>query len=125
MASKTTYRDLALFPLHQIKYPYHISTVFPAPALDSNGWFNGSRRATMSSPRKPGDGLDTEIQMLDTLRIVDYRYLRFALDPRTGLFNVIRYNIFLTLLKRIAWLIIAQRLERSILEGSPISSKWS
>jgi len=29
--------------------------------------------------------------MLDTLHIIDYRYSRFAVDPRTGLFNIIRY----------------------------------
>src|SRR6266436_8033165 len=94
MASKTTYRDMALFPLQHVKYPYHISTVFlpPPPSLDSNGRLNGSRRPSASSPRKPGDGLDTDVQMLDNLHIVDYRYSRFALDPRTGLFNMIRYR---------------------------------
>ena len=28
--------------------------------------------------------------MLDELLVVDYRYARFALDPRTGLFGMIR-----------------------------------
>jgi cation-transporting ATPase 13A2 len=29
--------------------------------------------------------------LLDNLRVVDYRYNRFALDPRTGLFTMVRY----------------------------------
>src|ERR1700734_4195661 len=95
MVSKTTYRDMALFPLQRIKYPYHISTVFPPPVLDSGGRLNGSRRSSVSSPRKPGDSLDSEVQMLDTLHTVDYRYSRFALDPRTGLFNMTRCFVFL------------------------------
>ena len=28
--------------------------------------------------------------LLDNLRIVDFRYTRFALDPRTGLFAMVR-----------------------------------
>jgi hypothetical protein len=91
MASKTTYRDMALFPLQHIKYPYHVSTVFPSPSLDLNRRINSIRRSSASPARKPGDGLNSEVQMLDTLHIVDYRYSRFALDPRTGLFNIIRY----------------------------------
>ena len=87
---------MALFPLQHLKYPYHISSVFPPPALDSNGHLNGVQRSSPSSPRKPGEGLDFEIQMLDTLHIVDYRYSRFALDPRTGLFNMIRYVLLIT-----------------------------
>src|SRR6267154_1774940 len=101
MASKTTYRDMALFPLQHIKYPYHVSTVFPSPALDSNGRLNNSRRPSVSSARKPGDDLDSEVQMLDTLLVVDYRYSRFALDPRTGLFDMIRYIFLVVLPERI------------------------
>lgn len=82
---------MALFPLQRMKYPYHISTVFPAPALDSNGRLNGSRRSSVPSLHKPNDGLNPTVEMFDTLGIVDYRYSRFALDPRTGLFSMIRY----------------------------------
>jgi len=87
---ETTYRDMALFPLQCIKYPYHVSTVFPSPSLDLNRRINSIRRSSASPARKPDDDLGSEVQMLDTLHIIDYRYSRFAVDPRTGLFNIIR-----------------------------------
>ena len=51
----------------KINYPYDTSTVFgPSPTEDA-------------IDEKIGD-----------LLVVDYRYARFALDPRTGLFSMIR-----------------------------------
>ena len=32
--------------------------------------------------------------MLDHLLVVDYRYARFALNPRTGLFTMVKYVNF-------------------------------
>jgi hypothetical protein len=54
--------------VEKIEYPYDTSTVFGAPSL-----------ADDAADEKIGD-----------LLVVDYRYARFALDPRTGLFNMIR-----------------------------------
>lgn len=76
---------MAIFPIQSLSYPYHISTVFASPALDSNGRLNG----VLSSP-KPDNDLAFNTEMLDNLQVVDYRYSRFALDPRTGLFSMIR-----------------------------------
>lgn len=101
-------------PLKSVKYPYRLSTVFPPLTLDSNGCLNGIRRSSTSSPRKLGGALDTDIEILDMLRIVDYRYSRFALDPRSGLFHMTRSNIYS--LMKTERLILFQGLERSPLE---------
>ena len=69
---KSAYRDIALFPVTAIHYPYHISTVFMSdvePIVGDSG-------------------------MLDHLLVVDYRYARFALNPRTGLFTMVKYVNF-------------------------------
>ena len=44
-------------------------------------------------PTKPNEDYDERDGMLRCLSVVDYRYSRFALDPRTGLFNMIRYVV--------------------------------
>ena len=77
---KTAYRDIAIFPVTHIDYPYPVTTVFSAPPDPSQ--FLPSYRAEPS------------ILMLSHLTFVDYRYNRLALDPRTGLFNMIRYAPF-------------------------------
>jgi len=65
---QTAYRDIALFPVVKINYPYDISSVFgPSPTED------------------------TTDERISDLLVVDYRYARFALDPRTGLFSMIRF----------------------------------
>ncbi|TBU30250.1 P-type ATPase [Dichomitus squalens] len=73
---ETAYRDIALFPVARIDYPYAISTAFSTRPDPSQ--YLPSYRAGASLP------------MLSTLMFVDYRYNRFALDPRTGLFSMIR-----------------------------------
>ena len=70
-------RDLALFPAKQLDYPYPASTVFSGALGDSKAQSNGNGHNT------PDDDL-----VLGTLLVVDYRYARFALDPRTGLFQL-------------------------------------
>lgn len=54
--------------MEKIHYPYNTSTVFNAPSLTE----------------------DTTDENIGELLVVDYRYARFALDPRTGLFSMIR-----------------------------------
>ncbi|KAG7446211.1 uncharacterized protein BT62DRAFT_931667 [Guyanagaster necrorhizus] len=79
---ESAYRDIAIFPIHTIKYPYSLSTVFSSP-LDP--------ASIIDSSLKTADGPDTgEDALLRKLSILDYRYSRFALDPRTGLFGVVR-----------------------------------
>lgn len=67
-------------PLRTLNYPYDISTVFPERVdLSSDG------RLSDGSTPKPIAG------PLGKLTVVDYRYTRFALDPRTGLFVMIKW----------------------------------
>ncbi|KAJ7091282.1 Ca-transporting ATPase [Mycena epipterygia] len=69
-------RDITLFRILTLDYPYPISTVFPSPVVDP------------LEPAGPSSSLND--QPMGTLTVVDYRYSRFALDPRTGFFNMIR-----------------------------------
>ncbi|KAL4249984.1 Cation-transporting ATPase [Abortiporus biennis] len=77
---ESAYRDIALFPVQKLAYPYHISTVFPNPPQEP--------LSRVSSRTANGDA--SSDGKLDHLLVVDYRYARFALDPRTGLFSMIR-----------------------------------
>lgn len=76
---KSAYRDIALFPIHTFDYPYHITTVFPAQ-VDPLSRVNS----------RTGANGNADPSILQTLSVVDYRYARFALDPRTGLFSMVR-----------------------------------
>ncbi|KAH8119391.1 Ca-transporting ATPase [Phellopilus nigrolimitatus] len=68
---ETPYRDVSLFSVKTLNYPYAYSTVFSThPGQESSS--NGKASDTMG-----------------TLKVIDYRYLRFALDPRSGLFSAI------------------------------------
>ncbi|TCD71647.1 hypothetical protein EIP91_007394 [Steccherinum ochraceum] len=78
---ESAYRDIALFPVRKLDYPYHISTVFPNQPPEPL-----SRTSTMSAN---ANGFAAS-GMLEHLLVVDYRYARFALDPRSGLFYLIR-----------------------------------
>ena len=86
--SQSPHRDITLFPVKRIAYPYERSTVFLGTSPESNG---RSRKLSVSSRSKPnGDNSDSKVEMLQDLHIVDYRYSRFALDTRTGLFAMVR-----------------------------------
>ncbi|KAI0666684.1 Ca-transporting ATPase [Trametes maxima] len=74
---ETAYRDIALFPISRMEYPYPIATVFSTPPDPSQ------LLPTARTSRNEGEPLSS-------LAYVDYRYNRFALDPRTGLFSMIR-----------------------------------
>ncbi|KAL6307860.1 P-type ATPase [Sparassis latifolia] len=80
---ESPYRDIALFPLHRIDYPYDLSTVFSLP-LDASARLPVSRTSARSHLQN-GDANEK----LQSLLVVDYRYARFALDPRTGLFSTV------------------------------------
>lgn len=69
---KTPYRDISLFSVKIIDYPYALSTALPTKA-NSESTSNG----------KASD-------ILKTIKVVDYRYSRFILDPRNGLFSALR-----------------------------------
>ncbi|PFH50913.1 hypothetical protein AMATHDRAFT_143898 [Amanita thiersii Skay4041] len=84
---ESAYRDIALFPIRVIRYPYHISTVFHVQPEEPDSTI--SRQQSNSSLNKPDEDCDKDVCLQDLL-IVDYRYSRFALDPRNGLFSMVR-----------------------------------
>ncbi|TDL26307.1 Ca-transporting ATPase [Rickenella mellea] len=72
---ETPYRDIAIFPTKTLDYPYNITTAFSStPRIPL------SRSASIASAH----------DKLVILKVLDYRYARFAVDPRTGLFAVVR-----------------------------------
>ncbi|KAL0956491.1 hypothetical protein HGRIS_002636 [Hohenbuehelia grisea] len=75
---ESSFRDITMFPIRSIAYPYPIATVFPHPPITAD---IASARANGKLP---------EDDVLGILQTIDYRYSRFALDPRTGLFNMIK-----------------------------------
>jgi len=86
--SQSPHRDITLFPVKRIAYPYERSTVFTSTLPEANG---RSRKNSVSSRSKPnGDNGNNKVEMLGDLHLVDYRYSRFALDTRTGLFTMVR-----------------------------------
>lgn len=86
--SQSLHRDITLFPVKRITYPYERSTVFTSTLPEASG---RSRKNSVSSRSKPnGDNGDNKVEMVEDLHIVDYRHSRFALDTRTGLFTIIR-----------------------------------
>ncbi|KAG5648535.1 hypothetical protein DXG03_003146 [Asterophora parasitica] len=85
---ETAHRDLHLLPLRSLEYPYHITTVFPSSVpIDQV-----TTSAVLSSifTKSQTNGIISEDDTLQRLLVVDYRYSRFALDPRSGLFAMIR-----------------------------------
>ena len=66
-------------------YPYPASTVFSGPVGDP-------KPASSTKPNGSGNGNSADYgEVLETLLVLDYRYARFALDPKTGLFSVVKY----------------------------------
>lgn len=79
MRGQSPYRDRTIFSMKCLDYPYPWSTVFAS--------------ATSPSPRSVATSdtlVNGDRDILDVLRVVDYRYARFALDPRSGLFTMLR-----------------------------------
>ncbi|KIY53967.1 Ca-transporting ATPase [Fistulina hepatica ATCC 64428] len=77
---ESAYRDITLYPVRSQPFPYHITSVFPTTVEQQDRLLNV----------KSSNIYDHERQMLKMLITVQYRYSRFALDPRTGLFRMIR-----------------------------------
>jgi hypothetical protein len=87
--------------VEKIDYPYDTSTVFTAPPSTE----------------------DIVDEKIGELLVVNYRYARFALDPRTGLFDMIRFAL---LYLRCGQGIhkFGQLLERFILEWFGCHTEW-
>ncbi|EIW82801.1 Ca-transporting ATPase [Coniophora puteana RWD-64-598 SS2] len=88
---ESAHRDITLFRIKRLAYPYRRSTVFPYKSSGNGG---PSRRASSSSLARVmmngHAGGNANDEVLRDLLVVDYRYSRFALDPQTGLFSAIR-----------------------------------
>jgi cation-transporting ATPase 13A2 len=78
---QSSHRAVTLLPMQNVKYPYPLTTVFQETIA--------TIPVTEPMSVMPCNGIKGGL--LDNLRVVDYRYNRFALDPRTGLFTMVRY----------------------------------
>ncbi|KAJ2916792.1 hypothetical protein MD484_g3663, partial [Candolleomyces efflorescens] len=78
---ESAYKAIMLLPIRVINYSYSLTTVFPATLPVAPG-------LTILKPSI--DNYDEASGMLRQLVIVDYRYSRLAVDPRTGLFSLVR-----------------------------------
>ncbi|KAG0706086.1 hypothetical protein DFH29DRAFT_903514 [Suillus ampliporus] len=81
---ESAHKDIALFPVKRLAYPYARSTVFPISPAEADG-----RPLLSSRPKANSDNSERQ-EILEDLHVVDYRYSRFALDIQTGLFSIIR-----------------------------------
>ncbi|KIM40199.1 hypothetical protein M413DRAFT_19398 [Hebeloma cylindrosporum] len=78
---ESSHKTIVLVPIRRLRYPYHVSTIFPPtlPVIPGTDTF-----------RPPDSDYNSENGMLEQLLVVDYRHTRFGVDPRTGLFNLVR-----------------------------------
>ncbi|KAG8864475.1 hypothetical protein FRB96_004978 [Tulasnella sp. 330] len=77
---ETPYGAIIEKRFREAEYPYALSSAFPPNIVP----------LPASSPQTNGSyGTDSPI-ILDVLKILDHRYSRYILDPRTGLFAIIR-----------------------------------
>ncbi|KAH9485007.1 putative cation-transporting ATPase [Psilocybe cubensis] len=77
---ESAYKAIVLIPIQLLEYPYRISTVF----LESVPTIPGTSSLVLDEQYNDPNAI------LKHLLIVDYRHTRFAIDPRTGLFEMVR-----------------------------------
>jgi cation-transporting ATPase 13A2 len=113
--NQTPYGDLHVVPIDIIPYPYPLSTVFPQYASPADQSQNPSIRRGQTGPSRSsplpshaingapaGVGAAKDLlhdvergntsweETMGFLKITEYRYTRFALDPATGRWAMIR-----------------------------------
>lgn len=72
--------------MQRLEYPFPASTVFAGPLVGGNG---AAKTNGNGNGHFDGFGAIAILDsMLETLLVVDYRYARFALDERDGLFKM-------------------------------------
>lgn len=83
---ESAYRAITMLSIRVLDYQYHISTVFPldVPVDQCTELYRSSLEQKMDEHLSADDGV------LKKLLVVDYRYTRYALDPRTGLFHMVK-----------------------------------
>ncbi|KAL7416022.1 hypothetical protein BDY24DRAFT_337463 [Mrakia frigida] len=98
---ETPYKDLNIQSIQTIPYPYPLSTVFPPTRSSSttpNGTLTGNTTPTPAGPNGAKILVATDLERgrvgwedaLGFLKVVEYRYTRFALDERSGEWKMIR-----------------------------------
>lgn len=90
--SQTPFKDLNIIPLQSVSYPYPLSTVFPPKSSSSSQTHlpNGDHASFSSMPVDAKDMVPLDVERgsvtwedtMGFLKVVDYRYTRFALDER-------------------------------------------
>lgn len=78
-----------LLPIQKVQYRHPITTVFPETIPIVPG---------MEFITPSNEEYDAKDGQLSNLLVIDYRYNRLAVDPRTGLFAMVRYLHYLLLL---------------------------
>ncbi|KAF9049844.1 Ca-transporting ATPase [Panaeolus papilionaceus] len=78
---ESSFKAIMLLPIQVFNYSYPLTTVFPTSVPTSQATENIKAR---------DEDYDAENGQLKRLLVVDYRYNRFAVDPRTGLFEMVR-----------------------------------
>jgi len=73
-----------MIPIKTLDYHYHLSTIFPStlPVIPGT-----------ESPDIGSKDYDPNDGYLKKVKVVDYRHTRFALDPRTCLFSMVRFVV--------------------------------
>lgn len=93
---ETASRDVFIFHIVTVPYGYNIKTVFPKATSDllpshSSGHVTPSRLSSAKPIEPPlSASSDDDDTILHQLNTIDFRYLRFVLDPRTGLYSLAR-----------------------------------
>nr|XP_019012720.1 cation-transporting ATPase 13A3/4/5 [Kwoniella pini CBS 10737]OCF51501.1 cation-transporting ATPase 13A3/4/5 [Kwoniella pini CBS 10737] len=83
---ETPYGDLHIIPLQVIPYPYPLSTVFP-----QHSQIIPATAGSSTAPSLRGqNGTTTWEETMGFLKIMEYRYTKFALDPANGRWAMIR-----------------------------------
>ncbi|KZT40553.1 hypothetical protein SISSUDRAFT_1044071 [Sistotremastrum suecicum HHB10207 ss-3] len=87
---ETSSKEILLFPIQELQYPYTLESVFP-PSFENaraSGTVTPSSSAkNVNSAHENGTSKSTPIT---TLKYIDYRYARFVLDPRSGVFGMLK-----------------------------------
>ncbi|KDR75783.1 hypothetical protein GALMADRAFT_97655 [Galerina marginata CBS 339.88] len=78
---ESAHKMIILLPIQKLTYPYHISTAFSETVPEVPG---------TEIYKPPNQYYDAKDGLLKYLLVADYRHTRFAVDPRTGLFNMVR-----------------------------------
>ncbi|KAH7108171.1 Ca-transporting ATPase [Auriculariales sp. MPI-PUGE-AT-0066] len=94
---ETAARDIFIVKMSIINYGHLLSTVFPktwsgllVPSRDSGNVTPTTRSSLRPTNGVPGTPTSTASEdiLLPQLQVVDFRYQRYLLDPRSGLFTI-------------------------------------